>query len=160
MVAVFGDNDAGWKIIERIMANAKILQTSGKVIKGVADGEYAVGITYENIAGLYVRNGAPVKIVYPVEGTAVTPDGNALIRGGPHPEAAKRFLDFLLSKPVQEVLAQKLALRAVRADVATPPGLLPIDKVKAAPAFDFRTAAQHRKDFIQKWQAMLLRLRQ
>ena len=160
MVAVFGDNDAGWKTIEDIMGNAKILQSSGKVIKGVADGEYAVGITYENIAGLYVRSGAPMKIVYPVEGTAVTPDGNALIRGAPHPEAAKRFLDFLLSKPVQEMLAQKLSLRSVRMDVAAPPGLVPIDKIKAAPGFDFRKAAQKRDEYLKKWQAILLRLNQ
>jgi iron(III) transport system substrate-binding protein len=160
MIAVFGDNDAGWKTIGEIMKNAKILQSSGKVIKGVADGEYAVGLTYENIAGLYVRSGAPMKIVYPEEGTAVTPDGNALIRGAPHPEAAKRFLDFLLSKPVQEMLAQKLSLRSVRMDVATPPGLIPIDQIKAAPGFDFRTAAAHRKEYLDKWQALLLRLNQ
>jgi len=160
MVAVFGDNDAGWKTIEEIMRNAKILQSSGKVIKGVADGEYAVGITYENIAGLYVRSGASMKIVYPAEGTAVIPDGNALIRGAPHPEAAKRFLDFLLSKSVQEMLAQKLSLRSVRMDVAAPPGLVPIDKIKAAPGFDFRKGAQKRDEYLKKWQAILLRLNQ
>jgi len=160
MVTVFGDNDAGWKTIEQIMSRAKILQSSGKVIKGVADGEYAVGITYENIAGLYVKNGAPIRIVYPIEGTAVTPDGNALIRGAPHPADAKRFLDFLLSKPVQEMLAQRLSLRPVRTDVATPPGLPPIDNVKPAPGFDFRQAAAQRKEYLEKWQAMLLRRRQ
>jgi len=159
MVAVFGDNDAGWKTVAQIMGNAKILQSSGKVIKGVADGEYAIGLTYENIAGLYVRNGAPVKIVYPVEGTAVTPDGNALIRGAPHTADAKRFLDFLLSKPVQEMLAQKLSLRSVRTDVATPPGLIPIDKIEAAPGFDFVKAAANRKHYLDKWQAILLRLK-
>jgi iron(III) transport system substrate-binding protein len=160
MVAVFGDNDTGWKTIADIMRNAIILQNSGKVIKGVADGEYAVGITYENIAGLYVRSGAPMKIVYPVEGTAVIPDGNALIRGGPHPEAAKRFLDFLLSKPVQEMLAQKLSLRSVRTDVAAPPGLVPIDQIKAAPGYDFVKAARKRDEYLKKWQAILLRLKQ
>jgi iron(III) transport system substrate-binding protein len=159
MVAVFGDNDAGWKMVEQIMRNAKILQSSGKVIKGVADGEYAVGLTYENIAGLYVRSGAPIKIVYPTEGTAVTPDGNALIRGAPHAAAAKRFLDFLLSKPVQEMLAQKLSLRSVRTDVATPPGLIPIDDIKAAPGFDFVKAAANRKHYLNQWQAILLRLK-
>jgi len=158
MVSVFGDNDAGWKVIARIMRNAKILQSSGKVPKGVSDGEYAVGITYENIAGLYVAGKAPVKIVYPVEGTAILPDANALIRGAPHPEAAKRFLDFLQSKPVQEMLARKLSLRSCRTDVAAPPGLSPIEDIKAAPGFDFRWAVAHRKDFIKKWQAIVLSL--
>jgi len=160
MVSVFGDDDAGWKVMEGIMANAKILPGSGKVPKGVADGEYAVGMTYENVAGLYVRGGAPMRIVYPVEGTAVIPDANALIRNGPHPEEAKRFLDFLQSKPVQEMLARKLSLRSCRTDVATPPGLVVIDTIKAAPKFDFRWAVKHRKDFIEKWRAIVLRLKQ
>jgi len=160
MVAVFGDTPAGWKTIEAIMGNAKILQSSGKVPKGVADGEYAVGVTYENVAGVYVNGGAPVKIIYPVEGTAVIPDGNALIRGAPHPAAARRFLDFLQSKPAQELLARQLSLRSCRQDVASPPGLPPIDKVKAAPGYDFRWATRHREEFIRKWQAILLRLPQ
>jgi len=160
MVSVFADNDAGWKTIERIMANSKILPASGKVPKGVADGEYAVGMTYENVAGLYVRGGAHMKIVYPAEGTAVLPDANALIRNAPHPEEAKRFLDFLQSKPVQEMLAKKLSLRSCRTDVATPPGLVAIDTIKAAPKFDFRWAVKHRRDFIEKWRAIVLRLEQ
>jgi iron(III) transport system substrate-binding protein len=160
MVSVFGDSDAGWSIIKRIMANAKILPSSGKVPKGVADGEYTVGMTYENVAGLYATGGAPIKIVYPVEGTAIIPDANALIRGAPHPKEGKRFLDFLQSKPVQEMLARKLSLRSCRTDVASPPGLPPIDSIKAAPGFDFRWAVQRREDFIKKWQAIVLDLKQ
>ena len=160
MVSVFGDNEAGWKVIQRIMGNAKILPSSGKVPKGVADGEYAVGLTYENVAALYVKGGAPVRIVYPVEGTAVIPDANALIRGAPHPEAGKRFLDFLQGKPVQAMLAEKLSLRSCRTDVATPQGLPPLDSIKAAPGFTFGWAVQHRKDLIQKWQAIVLNLSQ
>ena len=160
MVAVFGDNEAGWKMIEKIMANAKILQSSGKVPKGVSDGEYAVGVTYENIAGLYVRNGAPMKIVYPSEGTAILPDANALIRGGPHPEEAKRFLDFLQSKPVQKMLAEKLSLRSCRTDVDSPPGLPPVEEIKPAPGWNFNWAVEHRKDFLKKWQATLLSIKQ
>ncbi len=157
MVAVFGDNPAGWKTIEQIMDNAVILQSSSKVPKGVADGEYEVGLSYENVVGVYVNGGAPVKIVYPADGTSVTPDGNALIKGGPHPENAKLFLDFLQSKAVQEELATKLSLRSVRTDVAPPPGLPALSAVKRAPGFDFRWSTDHRADFLGKWQEILLR---
>jgi len=160
MVAVFGDNGAGWKMIGRIMANAKILPSSGKVPKGVADGEYALGVTYENVANLYVLGKAPVKIVYPVEGTAILPDANALIRGCPHPKEARRFLDFVQGKAVQEMLARKLSLRSCRTDVSDPPGLPPVDSIKAAPAFNFRWSVQHRKEFIEKWQELVLGLQQ
>ena len=154
MVAVLGDNPAGWRMVGRIMANCVILNNSSKVPKGVSDGEYAAGLSYENVAGLYVKGGAPVKIVYPRDGTSVTPDGNALIRGAPHPEAARRFLDFLQSEPVQELLARELALRAARMGVPPPPGLPPLDQIKPAPGYSFQWGAERRKDFIEKWLAL------
>ena len=58
------------------------------------------------------------------------------------------------------MLAEKLSLRSCRTDVATPPGLPPLDSIKAAPGFTFGRAVQHRKDFIQKWQAIVLNLSQ
>lgn len=160
MVAVFGDNPAGWKVIAQIMRNAKIVTSSSRVPKGVADGEYAVGITYENTAGFFVKGGAPMKIVYPVEGTALTPDCNALIKRARHPAAAKRFLDFLVSKPVQERLAQTQSLRSCRTDVAAFPGLPPLAQVKAAPNFDFRAAVERRKDVIKQWLDIVAQLPQ
>ncbi len=45
LLTIFGDNDGGWKVIEDIMKNAKILPSSSRVPKGVADGEYQAGLT-------------------------------------------------------------------------------------------------------------------
>ena len=57
--------------------------------KGVADGEYQAGLTYEDAAMRQVAGGAPVGVIYPQDGTSVPPDGNALIKGAKHPKAAQ-----------------------------------------------------------------------
>ncbi len=44
-----GDPEKGWDYVEQLVANldGKILNSSSAVYKGVADGEYAVGLTFE-----------------------------------------------------------------------------------------------------------------
>jgi len=161
MLAVFGgDTPAAWKQVARVMGNSIILQSSSKVPKGVSDGEYEVGITYENVAGLYQTGGAPVKIVYPSDGTSITPDANALIKGAPHPREAKMFLDFLQSRDVQARLSEKLILRTCRTDVPPPPGLPPVDDIVPAPGYEYHWGVDHWKDFVAKWQDLMLRLQQ
>ena len=117
LLTVFGDNDAGWKVVEDIMKNAKILPRSSRVPKGVADGEYHAGLTYEDAAMRQVTGGAPVGVIYPQDGTSVPPDGNAFLKGAKHPKAARAFLDYAVSKEVMDLLAEKFSLRSARTDV-------------------------------------------
>ena len=53
----------------------------------------------------------PATIVYPDQqpkgpGTLFLPSTVAIIQGGPHPAAARRLVDFLLSPPVESSLAK------------------------------------------------------
>ena len=53
----------------------------------------------------------PVEIVYPDQapgelGTLFIPNTVAIIKGGPHPDAARRLVDYLLSPPVEIGLAE------------------------------------------------------
>ena len=79
LLTVFGNNDAGWKVVESVMTNAKILPSSSRVPKGVADGEYQAGLTYEDAAMRQVKGGAPVGVIYPQDGTSIPPDGNGIL---------------------------------------------------------------------------------
>ena len=96
--------DTGWDVYKKMLANFFIATSSGAVPKFVNDGEAPVGITLEDNAFRYVQGGGPVKIVYPVEGVIAAPDGIALVKGAPHPDAAKVFIDWCLSKPTQDFL--------------------------------------------------------
>lgn len=72
----------------------KLLSGSSAVYKGVADGEYTVGLTFEEGAATYVKSKAPVKIVKK-EGVISKADGSAIIKGAKNMDNAKKFIDFL-----------------------------------------------------------------
>lgn len=158
LLTVFGENEAGWKLVEEIMKNAKILPSSSRVPKGVADGEYHAGLTYEDAAMRQVAGGAPVGVVYPQDGTSVPPDGNGLIKGAKHPKAAKLFLDYAVSKEVMDLLADKFSLRSARTDVQPPKGFAPLGQIKAV-AYDMEWAGKNYTAFIKKWQDIIVRVK-
>ena len=158
LLTVFGDGDAGWKVVEDIMKNAKILPSSSRVPKGVADGEYHAGLTYEDAAMRQVAGGAPVGVIYPQDGTSVPPDGNALIKGAKHPKAARLFLDYAVSKEVMELLAEKFSLRSARTDVSPPRGFVPLSEIKAV-GYDMEWAGKNHEPFVKKWQDIIVRVK-
>ena len=109
----------GWDGIKKFIANAKELDSSGLIYKGVADGEFPIGITLEFVAQRYIAGGAKnIKSIYPADGVIVSPEGAALIKGGPNPAEAKAFMDFLLSKETESFIFDKYFRRAVRTDIA------------------------------------------
>jgi iron(III) transport system substrate-binding protein len=111
IMAVFGyDSTASWQYIEDLLRNGLIVVTSSSVaFKGPADGEYVVGITYEDGAATLLKSGAKnVKIVYPSEGTSALALGCAVIKGAPHQEAAKAMVTSLMSADGQSALATAL----------------------------------------------------
>ena len=113
------DLDKGWEYVDKFCANLgnKLLNSSSAVWKGVNDGEYTVGLTYEEVALQSVKSGAPVKIVYMKEGCSVEPNCTAIIKNAKNLENAKKFIDFLTGKEAQSMLINKLNLRSVRKDV-------------------------------------------
>ena len=127
-----GDPDKGWDYVEKLCRNldGKLLSGSSAVYKGVADGEYAVGLTFEEGGAKYVADGAPVKLVYMKEGVISKPDGIYIIKNAKHRENAKKFIDFITSKEAQSIITSQLHRRSVRDDVDPPVGLLPKDQIK------------------------------
>jgi len=149
--------DKGWDIYKSILANAQISGSSGSVPKFVSDGEAMVGITLEDNAYRYVIAGGPVKIVYPADGTVAAPDGIALLKGGPNPKAGKIFIDWCLSKPVQEILVKQMCRRSVRTDCSAPAGLPATSAIKTIP-YDFGWAAKNQPEFVKKFQDIAMDL--
>lgn len=129
-----GDPEKGWGYVKDLAKNldGKLLSGSSAVYKGVADGEYTVGLTFEEGAATYVKSKAPVKIVYMKEGVISKADGSAIIKGAKNMENAKKFIDFLSSKETQTFIAMELNRRSVRKDVAPAEGLMPMNKIPPA----------------------------
>ena len=124
IMAVYGaGTDAAWAYIEALMPNLVILKSSSGVFKNTQAGEYVVGLTYEDGAVGLVRDGATnIRLQYPTNGTSASCFGTALVKGGPNPENAKLFIDFICSAEGQTALAayQEGTLRYTNKNYTSP----------------------------------------
>jgi iron(III) transport system substrate-binding protein len=78
---------------------------AGPLWAGVARGEYAIFLSSQHTDVIVQKQaGAPVKQVRPVEGIGLTPIAQSLIKGAPHPNAGKLWIDWSLSEKGQQVL--------------------------------------------------------
>ena len=126
-----GNPENGWNYVERLCANldGKLLSGSSAVYKGVADGEYAVGLTYEEGGISYVVLGSPVKVIYMKEGVISKPDGVYIIKGGKNLENAKKFIDYCVSLDAQNILINKVNRRAIRTDADSSEVVIPMTEI-------------------------------
>jgi iron(III) transport system substrate-binding protein len=117
LVEHWGGGDAGWVKLKALFANLKVLNRSTLVFQGVGTGEYALGISLEYAGALWASNGAPVVNVYPSDGTLVSMEGVAILKGDPNPEAAKAFVDYINRKDVCEMMLKATFRRPSRQDI-------------------------------------------
>jgi iron(III) transport system substrate-binding protein len=110
LFAHWGDERAKGFFRELKANEVRILSGNRQVALSVGAGQLAFGLTDTDDAIIEVEKGMPVEIVYPDQGddglgTLFIPNTLAIIRGGPHPDAARRLVDYLLSAEVEAKLA-------------------------------------------------------
>ena len=125
-----GNPEKGWDYIRKFCANldGKLLSGSSAVYKGVADGEYTVGLTFEQGGAMMVAQGSPIKLIYMKEGVIIKPNVVSIIKNAKNMENAKKFLDYVASYDAQKMV-NELNRRAIRNDLPTSEILLSIDKI-------------------------------
>ncbi len=82
------------------------------VVDAVARGEALVGLTDTDDVWAARAGGSQVELIYPRHdlegepggGTLLVPNAVGVVCGGPNSEAAKRFLEYLLSQEVEQAL--------------------------------------------------------
>lgn len=94
-----------------------LMASSGDSLSEVADGTCLVGISLEETALKRIDAGDNLAVVYPGDGTSAVPDGTAILLNAPHPENAKRFLDYTISEDVQHLMAGRFYRHSVRDDI-------------------------------------------
>jgi iron(III) transport system substrate-binding protein len=145
----FGREGPAWDFVKKLHNNLVIVTSSSHTFQFVASGEYPLGLTHERNAYKYSLAGEPIGFVYPEEGTAARPDAVYLVKNGPNPELAKKFIDFLLSKKAMEAM-RDLGYRVNRKDVDPPEGYAPISSIKQCD-YDPIWATENREMILQKW---------
>lgn len=91
----------------KLKANDVTLVAGNKqVAVDVGAGQYAIGMTDTDDAVAEIEAQRPVVMLFLEEDTLFIPNTAAMIKNGPHPDAAKKLIDFLLSPEVEMKLAQ------------------------------------------------------
>ena len=73
--------------------------------------------------------GNPIAIVYPSDGSILVQTPSAVMKNAPHPNAARLFMEFLLSAEFSQVLV-KARYETMRPDVKPLPGVKPVSEIK------------------------------
>jgi len=120
---------------EALKANDVILAEGNAHAKDlVASGLALVCLTDTDDANVALRDKKPVAVVFPDQdgiGTFMIPNAVMLIKGGPHPEGARKLIDYLCSKEVEEQLAHSdSAQLPLHAGVSPPPAMPGLARVK------------------------------
>ncbi len=98
--------DEGWGLLARLAGNTRRFdRISSTTAKDAAVGEtaYALAIDFYAFTQIAAAGKTNLTFVLPVDFAAVNPDGIAILRGAPHRETARRFLEYVLSDAGQKL---------------------------------------------------------
>jgi iron(III) transport system substrate-binding protein len=161
LAQLWGNNDAAWDKVSRLVANTKVLNRSSLVFQGVGNGEFPLGMSLEYAGYHWSSNGAPVKVIYPQDGTVAQMEGVAVIKGGPNAASAKQFVDYVSRKDVREAILGFAFRRAARQDLDLTklPGQMPQLKDVKLVDYDEDIWVEKRVETAQKIQDIIRRTR-
>lgn len=158
IIAAYGqESGGGYEFLEKLVPQLDGKMTSGSsaVYKGVADGEYAIGLTYEEAALKYIDSGADIDVVYPEEGTGILISPVAIVKGAPNLENAKLFVDYVIGQEAQSQLAGVFR-RTSRTDIALPDTFTSTDSIPKA-EYSTQWVVDHTEEFNTLWEDLITR---
>ncbi|WAA12770.1 ABC transporter substrate-binding protein [Fervidibacillus halotolerans] len=122
-------DDFTWDFYEKIKENGMaVTKGNGGVLKAVASGERAYGMVVDFLVLRAKNDGSPVEFFYPKEGVPVITEPIGILKDTKNEQAAKVFVDFVLSEEGQQ-LASQLGYTPIRIGVNSPEGLKSVDEL-------------------------------
>ena len=148
--------EKGWAFLDKLDKNvAQYIKSGSRPCNAASAGEYTVGASFGLRAVKNIEEGYPITLVVPSEGAGNELEANGLVATSKNKEAAKRFLDWTVSKEAAN------AYFSWKAIVTVPGGTMPERFTKAGLPedvsqvlfpVDFKAAAEDRTRIIQTWQ--------
>jgi iron(III) transport system substrate-binding protein len=132
-------------------ATHPILYPSGAPLAdSLVRGEVAIAPSLYNVVLQKKKDGAPIEIFFPPEGTPVNPYASGIPKTAAHPNAAKLFLNWCLSKEGQSFMIKDLGnLTSLKTPPAFPEGFDPKVVKVWYPKFD--QYVKLHADWIAEW---------
>jgi iron(III) transport system substrate-binding protein len=155
---------ASWDLFKAMgAADAKFYTSAGAMIEKVGSGEHTIAYNiFASYAILSAKKNPNLAMVWPSDYTLIATRVAFVPAKAKHPAAGKLFLDYLLSKQGQDVIA-KAELYSIRADVEGTETAKAVneklgDRARPIPvsAELLETLKQDKRlDFMNKWQAAI-----
>jgi iron(III) transport system substrate-binding protein len=158
LYALAGDDKMD-DFFRRLKANGVRIVEGNSVVRDlVARGEVKTGLTDTDDVNVAIENGQPVGMVLPDReglGVPVMPNMVSLIAGAPHPDEARKLIDYLLSADVERQLALSEAVQIpLHAGVPGPKNIPPIETFKPM-TLDYAKAASRVEDVTKRLATIL-----
>jgi ABC-type Fe3+ transport system substrate-binding protein len=96
--------ERGWAVLMQLSGNTRaFLSSSAASVVEVGTGDAVYGVAIDSYGQAQASYYGPenVSFVMPQGETVITPDSIAILKNPPHPEMARRFLEFALGRPGQ-----------------------------------------------------------
>jgi iron(III) transport system substrate-binding protein len=159
LTAIVNDERLGWKFIEQLGRNKPVLERGhAGMAQKVAAGEYAAAVEMADFHLKNIRAAAasvPVRGVWPKEGVPHEPWTAGILKRAPHPNAAKLYMDFLLSPEGQAIYVKLMGWRSARPDVPAPDlKEAPASAETIKPGLPLDETLKVRDSYVAKWKQL------
>ncbi|MGD9666668.1 MAG: putative 2-aminoethylphosphonate ABC transporter substrate-binding protein [Synergistaceae bacterium] len=151
LIHLMGEKKA-FEYLDKLHQNIAMYTHSGSApAKKAAAGEFAVGISYGYAGINQKKKGAPVDIIFPIEGSGWDVEANALIKKKDIKPEAKKFLDWAISDEAINALKGDYAITAVKMDNKIPDGYSKDPLSQLIKKNDLRWSAKNRERILKEW---------
>jgi iron(III) transport system substrate-binding protein len=154
-IAETGSPDRGWEWLRRFDAQTKeYIQQPALMIEKLNRQEGLVTVWELTDLLWQKQRGSPLDFRFPASGAPVIDDSIGLVKGAPHPELAKQFIEFVGSTEGQELAAREAFRLPARTDI--PAARLPqwaqgvLRDLKPA-TVDWTLIEQHGQEWMAAW---------
>jgi len=132
-----------------------IVSSPNAVIDGLLTGDFAFAChAYGYTVVEYQRNGAPIKAIIPSDGVPILVSPIGVLKGGPNPNAARLFVDWILSKKGQTAIVEIMNDYSPRSDVPAPAGLPAWDNLNKLVPPNWDAFAATTGEFGKDWEKL------
>ncbi len=133
-----------------------VMATGAQMTDAIVRGEILIGASLDHWRAFTPEaKQAGLVAIYPVEGLPLTLAPVGILAGAPHPNAAKLFLDFILSQEGQRLLNTELyGMYSMRPDVPPPAGQKPLAELHPLLPIDLDDYLKASQDFPRHFDAL------
>lgn len=151
LIELMGEDEA-YKYMAALNKNIQTYTSSGTgPSKGVGVGDCAIGIQFTPAFFNFIHQGYPVEVVFPKEGVGYEAPAVSILKGVKNLEAAKIFVDWLVSKKGQDALSEKQTFfYPVIPEASLGAGMPPFSSLKVV-SYNTRYYAENTNRLVERW---------